>query len=204
MAEEARSGEAEAPITLPSIDEQDVQSVKERQALLERLYELQNTPNLTQSQLKELKDLRDKENALRSIEAQQLSEQVQALQMLQRADSKHADRIYNRFGAPPPIKPLDVVIAEEDPDGFIKKLSTYETKDFTYWDKLRRHNTQTVIRRWHTYVPTGEEDTAFYERNFGELLLSEKATFRILCCFCHLYRGASASRRCPTGQAVSA
>lgn len=154
----------EAP---PSDDEQQQQeeaALRERQMQQRRLLELQSLPQLDQSQLKELKALQEHENAMRAIDAQQMHEQVQFLHMLLRADSKHADRLYSRFGAPPPIKPLDAVVSEDDPEGFVRKLSTYETKDFTYWDKLRRHNTQTIIRRWRSYVPAGEEDTAFFER----------------------------------------
>ncbi|XP_026191483.1 uncharacterized protein LOC34618757 [Cyclospora cayetanensis] len=151
-----------------SENEEDMETqnaLRERQMVQQRLMHLHSQQNLDQSQLKELKELQEQENTMRGLEEEQMREHAHYLTMLQRADSKHADRIYGVFGAPPPIKPLDAVVTEEDPEGFIKRISTYETKDFTYWDKLRRRNTETVIRRWHTYIPTGEEDTAFFERN---------------------------------------
>ncbi|KAL8453564.1 hypothetical protein Emag_001783 [Eimeria magna] len=159
-APEPREGE---PSTLQELQEASI--LHARQVQQQRLFELQNSGELSQSELKELKDLQEREASLRAVEAEGYRQRVELAGMLRRASSKYADALYSRFGAPPPIKPLEAVVTEGDSEGFIKRLSTYETKDFTYWDKLRRHNTETIIRRWHTYVPTGEEDTAFFERN---------------------------------------
>ncbi|KAL8426649.1 hypothetical protein Efla_005906 [Eimeria flavescens] len=165
----AQSADADdgEPSRSPSLrqEQQGITPVQAREMLQQRLLQLQTSRELTQSQLKELKDLQEREGALRAVEAEELRQQLEFTEMLRRADSKYADMLYSRFGAPPPIQPLEGVVSEEDSEGFIKRISTYETKDFTYWDKLRRHNTETIIRRWHTYVPTGEEDTAFFERN---------------------------------------
>ncbi|KAL8269749.1 hypothetical protein Esti_006312 [Eimeria stiedai] len=168
VAPEARQGE---PSTLQKLQEASI--LQARQVQQQRLFQLQNSGELSQSQLKELKDLQAREESLRAVEADGFRQRVELAEMLGRASSKHADALYNRFGAPPPIKPLDAVVTEGDSEGFIKRVSTYETKDFTYWDKLRRHNTETIIRRWHTYVPTGEEDTAFFERNIEANVPSE-------------------------------
>lgn len=208
MAEEAWAREVQTPEAQPSIDEQQQQqeaAFRERQMQQRRLLELQSLPQLDQSQLKELKALQDHENAMNAIDAQRMNEQVQFMQLLLRADSKHADRLYSRFGAPPPIKPLDAVVSEEDPEGFVRKMSTYETKDFTYWDKLRRHNTQTIIRRWHTYVPAGEEDTAFFERNIRKLPFPvTRHSPLFLCCPCHFHRRAPATSQTAAGPTLSA
>ncbi|KAL8446184.1 hypothetical protein Emed_005139 [Eimeria media] len=160
-ATEAREGESSS--NLQELQESSI--LQARQVQQQRLFELQNSGDLSQYQLKELKDLQEREASLRTVEAEGFKQRVELADMLRRATSKYADALYSRFGAPPPIKPLEVAVTEGDSEGFIKRLSTYETKDYTYWDKLRRHNTETIIRRWHTYVPTGEEDTAFFERN---------------------------------------
>lgn len=168
-SEEAWGEEAQPSEEAQFISEEDERQAQEaargRFAQQNRLMQLNSMSNLNQSQLMELKELQDRENAMLAKDAERMHEQAQYTQMLRRAESKYADLVYNRFGAPPPIKPLDAVVSEEDNDGFIKRISTYETKDFTYWDKLRRHNTETQIRRWHTYMPFGEEETAFFLRD---------------------------------------
>lgn len=123
---------------------------------------------LTSQQVREIKELQERRMKEFQINCAELDAHQQTMGMLRRSQSKHADEIYGRFGAPPPVQPLEETVTETDPEGMIKRISTYETKDFTYWDKLRRHNTETIIRRWHTFFPEGEEDTAFFRRGIGK------------------------------------
>ena len=167
----AREDEEEEKAAAAVFASEQQQMMQQRQQQQQRLMHLNSLSALSQDELKELKELQERELYMQAIDREIQEEETNYSNMLKRAESKHADEVYRQFGAPPPIKPLEEVVTETDADGFIKRISTFETKDFTYWDRLRRHNTQTVIRRWKSYIPAGEEDTAFFARNIRKLYL---------------------------------
>ncbi|CDJ64344.1 hypothetical protein, conserved [Eimeria necatrix] len=168
--EELEAAAAAAAAAAEQQEEQQQQQELEaaalqRQQQQQRLLHLNSQKQLSQEELRELKALQEREQQQQQQELLLLQQQQQLDLLLRRADSRHADRVYRHPGAPPPIQQLQQTPQNENSEDLIKRISTFETKDFTFWDKLRRHNTQTLIRRWRSYVPSGQEDSAFYLRS---------------------------------------
>ncbi|PFH37333.1 hypothetical protein BESB_037910 [Besnoitia besnoiti] len=82
--------------------------------------------------------------------------------MYKRSYSKAAAALY---GDRPVIQPMEAEIEETRAvreDGAEEHM---EPHDYTYWDKLRRQHTKTEIRRWTSFFPEQQEDTAFFGRD---------------------------------------
>ncbi|KEP66915.1 UNVERIFIED_CONTAM: hypothetical protein HHA_271930 [Hammondia hammondi] len=81
--------------------------------------------------------------------------------MYQRSSSRAANALYRGVSA---ILPMEEEV-EETWAVMRDDTGRQEPHDFTYWDKLRRQHTKTEIRRWTSFLPETQQDTAFFGRN---------------------------------------